>query len=220
MKKDYSLLVASLVTTVSYVLFLVGISAENLIGVASIGLIGYIIGIILSLVFTIKLSKNKTDNITALTIITIMLFVSFFPIGIYWMWAKTKWNKKLKIALSIIIPIAAVAVFIAPFNSDSSSVPESAETITTVESTTQVTTTTEAATETTTETTTEATTEATTEETTKYITTTQQSERIVYITPTGSKWHSDKSCAGKNAIEQKYDDVKNSYGPCKKCAEF
>ena len=39
----------------------------------------------------------------------------------------------------------------------------------------------------------------------------------VYITPSGKKYHYSSSCAGKNAIEKSLDDVKNSYGPCKKC---
>lgn len=41
----------------------------------------------------------------------------------------------------------------------------------------------------------------------------------VYITPTGSKYHYSKDCAGKNAMERSLDSVKNSYGPCKKCAQ-
>ena len=41
----------------------------------------------------------------------------------------------------------------------------------------------------------------------------------VYITPTGKKYHYSSSCAGKNAIEKSLDNVRNSYGPCKKCAQ-
>lgn len=41
---------------------------------------------------------------------------------------------------------------------------------------------------------------------------------IVYITPTGSKYHYSKSCAGKNAIQKNLSEVKGSYDPCKKCA--
>lgn len=43
--------------------------------------------------------------------------------------------------------------------------------------------------------------------------------RTVYITPTGKKYHYRKTCAGKNAIEKTLDTVKDSYGPCKKCAQ-
>lgn len=43
--------------------------------------------------------------------------------------------------------------------------------------------------------------------------------RIVYITPTGKKYHYRKTCAGKNAIEKTLDSVKDSYGPCKKCVQ-
>lgn len=49
-------------------------------------------------------------------------------------------------------------------------------------------------------------------------TTIDNSEKV-YITPTGSKYHYSKDCAGKNAIERSLDSVKNSYGPCKKCAQ-
>lgn len=40
----------------------------------------------------------------------------------------------------------------------------------------------------------------------------------VYITPTGSKYHLIKECAGKNAIEKSLDEISASYDPCKKCA--
>ena len=57
----------------------------------------------------------------------------------------------------------------------------------------------------------------TTEATTEEITTTK-SGRIVYITPYGEKYHCSASCAGKNAIEEYYDDIEGIYDPCKKCA--
>ena len=41
---------------------------------------------------------------------------------------------------------------------------------------------------------------------------------IVYITPTGKKYHYSKDCAGKNAIETDLASAKKSYDPCKKCA--
>lgn len=40
---------------------------------------------------------------------------------------------------------------------------------------------------------------------------------IVYITPTGERLHSLKTCAGKNAIEAVYSDVKRDYSPCGRC---
>lgn len=42
--------------------------------------------------------------------------------------------------------------------------------------------------------------------------------QTVYITPSGKKYHYKKSCAGKNAMERDINKVKNSYDPCKKCA--
>lgn len=43
--------------------------------------------------------------------------------------------------------------------------------------------------------------------------------QIVYITPSGKKYHYKKSCAGKNAMERDINSVKGSYGPCKKCVK-
>lgn len=49
-------------------------------------------------------------------------------------------------------------------------------------------------------------------------TTKKKNGRIVYITPTGEKYHCSSSCAGKNAMEREYDDIEGVYDPCKKCA--
>ena len=40
----------------------------------------------------------------------------------------------------------------------------------------------------------------------------------VYITPTGTKYHLDEDCAGKNARERDLSDVEDDYDPCSKCA--
>ena len=61
-------------------------------------------------------------------------------------------------------------------------------------------------------------TEEETEKETEEETEEQKSGTTVYITPTGSKYHYSKACAGKNAMERDLDDVSGSYGPCKKCA--
>ncbi len=45
------------------------------------------------------------------------------------------------------------------------------------------------------------------------------SGRIAYDTPTGKKYHLDKECAGKNAIEVSYDEIKTRKEPCKTCAK-
>lgn len=42
-------------------------------------------------------------------------------------------------------------------------------------------------------------------------------ERKVYITPSGSKYHYDKNCAGKNAGEATVDENSDRYSACKKC---
>ena len=42
---------------------------------------------------------------------------------------------------------------------------------------------------------------------------------VVYITPTGAKYHLRASCAGKSAMEKDFAEaVANGYTPCKKCA--
>ena len=41
----------------------------------------------------------------------------------------------------------------------------------------------------------------------------------VYVTPNGKKYHYSSACAGKNAMARDYNSVKDSYGPCKKCAQ-
>ena len=44
-----------------------------------------------------------------------------------------------------------------------------------------------------------------------------QPDRIVYITPTGKKYHYDRECAGPNAIEKRFDELSSKYGPCGTC---
>lgn len=43
-------------------------------------------------------------------------------------------------------------------------------------------------------------------------------DKTVYVTPTGKKYHFSKSCAGKNATPTSLEDAKRHYDPCKKCA--
>lgn len=43
-------------------------------------------------------------------------------------------------------------------------------------------------------------------------------DKTVYITPTGKKYHFSKSCAGKNATPTSLEAAKRHYDPCKKCA--
>lgn len=42
---------------------------------------------------------------------------------------------------------------------------------------------------------------------------------VVYITPSGEKYHFSRSCAGKNAIETTLDAVQGIREPCKKCVK-
>ncbi len=43
--------------------------------------------------------------------------------------------------------------------------------------------------------------------------------RTVYVTPYGKKYHYSLSCAGENGSPISENTAKNSYGPCKKCAQ-
>lgn len=43
--------------------------------------------------------------------------------------------------------------------------------------------------------------------------------QIVYVTPSGKKYHYKKSCAGKNAMERDINSAKASHDPCKKCVK-
>lgn len=250
---------------------------------------------------------KKSHNTAA-----IIWLIIFFPVGLYLMWAKTNWNKKVKIAISSFFGVIFLIALISSFASDSSSLPASSSGITeihcyeeeirldaadtmndeeTVEfhfrvqngdagdllnsdfvpvfsdddiATAEVysiidysyevwikvkaknpgTTTMHVETydgtvkskEITVEvigesptysvdsdSTTERTTESTTKETTSKETTTEKetkaTSRTVYITPSGSKYHYSRSCAGDNAIETTLDEVKDTYEPCKKCAQ-
>lgn len=250
------------------------------------------------------------------TLITILLLIFFFPLGLYFMWAKTSWNKVVKIIISVFIGIYCLFFAVAIFSDSDSSTPASSSGITeisciedtvrldlsdplnehktinfdfrttpgtsdllngdfiavfendsiadaevnfiidyanevqvtvsalnpgkttmyietadgtirsnriTVEVVGEKTTyswQTDSATEETTETTTA---ETTTKETTTRETTTEETtkdnSRTVYITPSGSKYHYSKSCAGDNAMERTLNEVKDAYDPCKKCAQ-
>ena len=56
--------------------------------------------------------------------------------------------------------------------------------------------------------------------TTKKATTANPGYRdVVYITPSGKRYHVSKDCAGKNAIEKSLKDVQASYGPCQTCSK-
>lgn len=42
---------------------------------------------------------------------------------------------------------------------------------------------------------------------------------VVYITPSGKKYHYSASCAGKNAIATTLDEASKTHEPCKKCVK-
>lgn len=221
-----NLLISVSVMTVAYILLLIAFSKDNGI-LGAISIVAYLSGIVLSIIETIKQYKNKTE-IEKITIITIMSFISFFPLGLFYLWTKVEWNKTVKIFATILIPIIAITISVLPLTANDNTQEEQTPAVETISeiSTTEAPTTTEPTTqETTTEQTTVSTTKQQTTTTTNATTTTQKetttqkqsSGRIVYTTPTGEKYHYDKNCAGKNAIEKDINDVKGIYEPCKKC---
>lgn len=163
--------------------------------------------------------KKGVSNATV-----IILLIIFFPVGLYLMWAKTGWNKTVKIIISVIFALLIIIGLMTPGdsgNTNNETIAVGVTTQTTTEPETTETTATTATTTTTTETTTTTTT-TTTGTTTKETTTeqtTKDNSRTVYITPTGEKYHYSKACAGKNAMERTYNEVKDRYDPCKKCAQ-
>ncbi|MDD6021919.1 MAG: hypothetical protein PUB94_04630 [Oscillospiraceae bacterium] len=44
-------------------------------------------------------------------------------------------------------------------------------------------------------------------------------KNTVYITPTGSRYHFSKRCAGKNAIKTDIASAKEKYSPCQRCVK-
>lgn len=229
MKNNNNLFISSIFAIVAYILMLITMaSVEKMTVLFLISLVVYIVGVVLSIVYTVKAFKkdNQSEEISHVVPITIMLFFSFCPLGIFIMWKKTTWKKPVKILLTVLVPIIAISISVQPVSTSSSSPSQETSNVTTTarvsttnqiistQPTTQITTETTTVT-TTQETTTEQQTESTTEETT---TKQQKSGKTVYVTPHGEKWHKSKACAGKNAIEKDYNDVKNSYDPCKKCA--
>lgn len=61
---------------------------------------------------TVLINKEHTTmNKNALTII---LLIVFFPVGLYLMWAKTNWNKTVKIVITVLIAILALVGLFSP----------------------------------------------------------------------------------------------------------
>lgn len=228
MKNKNNVLISTVIMSVAYVLMLIGSSSiDKLFVLFFISVIAYATGIILSIISVVKYGK-LIDNPKIYTAITVMTLFSFFPLGLYLLWTKVEWNKTVKIFATILIPIIAITISVLPLTANDNTQEEQTPVVETISeiSTTEAPTTTEPTTqETTTEQTTVSTTKQQTTTTTKATTTTQKetttqkqsSGRIVYTTPTGEKYHYDKNCAGKNAIEKDINDVKGIYEPCKKC---
>lgn len=70
-----------------------------------------------------KPQKNYTK-------ITILLLIFFFPLGLYFMWSKTSWNKIVKIIISVFIGIYCLFFAVVLMADDSSSLPASSSGIT------------------------------------------------------------------------------------------
>ncbi len=59
--------------------------------------------------------------------------------------------------------------------------------------------------------------ESTTETTTSTTKAAINEDTIVYITPSGTKYHYKQTCAGKNAMAVDFSSIKDEKQPCKKC---
>lgn len=175
-----------------------------------------------------------------------LLIIYFFPVGLYLMWKHTNWKKGVKMLITSIFAFYLL-LFCVGFSSVSDiepttnvdSIIASSTTETTTETTTEEITTTETTTtETTTEevtttkkiTTTQATTVTTTRETTEE--TTEEEEyynyyeedeeeeesEMVWITATGSKYHSIPYCGNtKSSRQVSLETAKRNYSACSKC---
>lgn len=228
MKNKNNLLISTVIMSVAYVLMLIGSSSiDKLFVLFFISVIAYATGIILSIISVVKYGKI-IDNPKIDTAITVMTLFSFFPLGLYLLWTKVEWNKIVKIFATILIPIIAITISVLPLTANDNTQEEQTPVVETISeiSTTEAPTTTEPTTqETTTEQTTVSTTKQQTTTTTNATTTTQKetttqkqsSGRIVYVTPSGKKYHYIKSCPGKNAREVNLDDVIDTHQPCEKC---
>lgn len=59
-------------------------------------------------------SINKEHTVMNKNVLTIILLIVFFPVGLYLMWAKTNWNKAVKIVVTVLIAILALVGLFSP----------------------------------------------------------------------------------------------------------
>ena len=174
-----------------------------------------------------------------MTLVTILLLYFFFPLGLYFMWAKTQWKKVIKIIITAFFAINALFFLMICFSAtgDIPNEPKSTTNVsgivaqtdnettteelttesTTKESTTEKETTTKQTISNTTTTQKETTTQKQT--TTKKVNSPNSNGKAVYRTPSGKRYHFDPDCGGKNSYEVSLDDAKaHGLTPCEKCA--
>lgn len=146
----------------------------------------------------------------------LFLAIAFFPLGLYIIWKRTKWNKNIKIIASSVLILFWIFAAVVGMTTEPTE-PTQAD-FDTVETTT--------AQETTTQETTEQTTEQSTtspkptgKETEKQETTMKTSGKMVYITPYGKKYHFDPDCAGENGFSISLEEAKKLNEACEKCVD-
>ena len=195
---------------------------------------------------TVK-SFFKKHRETIYSILTIIFLIFFFPIGLYLMWAKTKWNKWVKIVISVVFAVIVVYAIASPSEDTTESEPSSEESSYTTEapestdpssqSSAAVVGTVAGADKSTSskettqgkETTTKKETTTRKEVTTNGITTTTKPNEITVIlnTQTGV-YHLSSGCRAAQRIDpanrkeisvKSTDEIESSYKPCGICAD-
>lgn len=86
MKKNNNLFISSTITVVAYILMLITVaSVEKMLVLFLVSLVAYIVGVVLSIAYTVKAFKkdNQSEEISLVVPVTIMLFFSFCPLGCF-----------------------------------------------------------------------------------------------------------------------------------------
>lgn len=78
-------------------------------------------------------SRNKEHITMNKNALTIILLIIFFPVGLYLMWAKTNWNKTIKIVITVLIAILALIGLFFP-SDDTNKADKTSQAITTIAS--------------------------------------------------------------------------------------
>lgn len=143
----------------------------------------------------------------------VFLLIVFFPVGLFLMWKYTNWNKWLKVGITLFF---IWALFSPSSSKDNTALPKNEEAHLTP---TPVPTNTPTPEPTATPTPTPTVTPVPTNTPIPTSTPEQESEEMVWVSGSGSKYHSNSSCSNMSApTEITISDAESrGYEPCKKC---